>query len=311
MVSLLGGYVEYGSSLKIEPGKAYWFLARDGLPITVNGIPVSLDYDIDIGLLYNASDENGWNMIGCPNAANYNWDDVQVIEYNPNDGSIVFGPTAISVLPDTNEYIDKRLWCWESGEYYSDATLMEKYEGYWVEAKKPNVFLRFRVSVQIASISNPQTMFARLLSNGKRWMKRWIFTPQVAIADSDDSPPRPMGDFSTVSPKSVGGCFIATAVYGSPMERHVRILRDFRDTYLLSSRTGHMFVKAYYRHSPPVADFIAKHKALKTAVRMGLLPMVAFCYSALHFGMAVSACGLLLIFMPLIFLVLVYKRRRV
>jgi hypothetical protein len=70
-----------------------------------------------------------------------------------------------------------------------------------------------------------------------------------------------------------------------------------------------MFVKAYYQYSPPVADFIAKHKALKRAARMALLPMVAFSYAALHFGLAVTACGLLLIFMPLIFLVLVYKRR--
>ena len=188
---------------------------------------------------------------------------------------------------------------------------MEKYKGYWVNAKKANVFLRFRESVQIASVSTPATYFARLLSNGKRWMKKWVFTPHVAIADSDDSPPRPMGDFSTVSPESVGGCFIATAVYGSPMEHHVKILRDFRDTYLLNSTIGHMFVKAYYRYSAPVADFIAKHKALTAAARMGLLPMVAFCYSALHFGLAVSACGLLLIFMPFIFLVLVYKRRKV
>jgi hypothetical protein len=306
-----GGYVEYGSSLMIEPGKAYWFLARNGLPITVNGIPVSLLDDIDVGLLFNASNQNGWNMIGCPNAANYNWDDVQVIEYNPNDGSIVFGPTAISALGDPNAYIDKRLWRWESGSYYPDATLMEKYKGYWVKANKANVFLRFRVIAQTSSISNPHTMFARILSNGKKWMKRWVFTPQVASADSNDSPPRPMGDFSTVSPESVGGCFIATAVYGSPMERHVNILRDFRDTYLLNSMIGHTFVKAYYRYSPPVADFIAKHETLKAVARMSFLPMVAFCYSALHFGLAVTATGLLLIFMPFIFLVLVYKRRRV
>ena len=140
-------------------------------------------------------------------------------------------------------------------------------------------------------------------------MKKWVFSPQPAVADSGDSPPLPMGDFSTVSPESVGGCFIATAAYGSPMERHVNILRDFRDTYLLNSMIGHTFVKAYYRYSPPVADFIAKHKVLKAAARMSFLPMVAFCYSALHFGLVVSACGLLLIFMPLIFLVLVYKRR--
>jgi len=305
-----GGYIECGSGLKIKPGKAYWFLARDGLPITVNGIPVSLIDDIDVGLLYNESDEKGWNMIGCPNAMNYYWGNVQVL-----DGTTVVG-TLDSLAADENyQYIDIRIWKWENGAYVSyepsDFFLMEKYEGYWVKAKKANVFLRFRVTAQTASISNPPTYFARLLSNGKRWMKRWVFTTHVAIADSDDSPPRPMGDFSTVSPESVGGCFIATAAYGSGMERHVKILRDFRDTYLLNSTIGQMFVKAYYRYSPPVADFIAKHKAVKVGVRMGLLPLVAFCYSALHFGLAVTVYGLLLIFMPFIFLVLLYKRRRV
>jgi hypothetical protein len=303
-----GGYVEYGSSLMIEPGKAYWFLARDGLPLTLNGIPVSLLEDIDVGLRFNAGNQNGWNMIGCPNAADYNWDLIEVIEYNPSDGSIVFSPTAISALPDPNDYIEKSLWRWESGTYYPDTTVIEQYKGYWVKAKKANVFLRFRPSAR-ASLSNPPTYFARLLRNGKQWMKKWIFTSQVAIADSYDSPPRPMGDFSTVTPDSVGGCFIATAVYGSPMERHVTILRDFRDTYLINSTIGHIFVTAYYHYSPPVADFIAKHTVVRVAARISFLPMVAFCYSALTFGLALTTCVVLLMFMSPLFLIFVYKWR--
>jgi uncharacterized repeat protein (TIGR02543 family) len=305
-----GDYIEYGGSLFIDPGRAYWILAKDGLDFTYSGVPVSIDLDLGVSLDYNADTQNGWNQIGCPNDKNYYWGNVQVL-----DGTTVVG-TLDSLAADENyQYIDIRIWKWENGAYVSynpgDNFLMEHCEGYWVKANRANISLMFRIIVQEASLSTPNTMLASILNKGKRWIKKWVFSPQAAVADSGDSPPLPMGDFSTVSPESVGGCFIAEAAYGSPMERHVRILRDFRDTYLLNSTIGHTFVKAYYRYSTPVADFIAKHKALKAAARMGLLPMVAFCYSALHFGLAVSACGLLLIFMPLIFLVLVYQRRRV
>ena len=215
-----GGYRGYRSNLKIEPGRAYWFLARDGLDITVNGIPVSQTHDIEVGLPYNPGSGDGWNMIACPNNANYYWDYVEVVEYDSN-GNIVYGPIAISALSDPNPYIDKRLWRWESGAYYSDTTLMEKYKGYWVKVKKENVFLRFPASAQ-ARLSNPGTMFAYLLSEGKRIVKSWILSPEQAVADSGDSPPPPMGDFSGStwgggSSEEVGGdvgCFIATAAHG-------------------------------------------------------------------------------------------------
>jgi hypothetical protein len=44
-----------------------------------------------------------------------------------------------------------------------------------------------------------------------------------------------------------GGCFIATAAFGSYMEPKVKLLRDFRDEYLLDSTPGKWFVKQYYR----------------------------------------------------------------
>lgn len=69
-------------------------------------------------------------------------------------------------------------------------------------------------------------------------------------------------------------CFIATAAYGSPFERHVEALREFRDRYLLTHSPGRWFVSLYYRSSPPLAHFIANHGYLKFPVRIALLPAV-------------------------------------
>ncbi len=69
-------------------------------------------------------------------------------------------------------------------------------------------------------------------------------------------------------------CFIATAAYGSPMEKEVRVLRAFRDQYLLTNAAGRKFVELYYRYSPPVAAYIAKRDALRAVVRGSLKPLI-------------------------------------
>jgi hypothetical protein len=71
-----------------------------------------------------------------------------------------------------------------------------------------------------------------------------------------------------------GGCFIATAAYGSYLDPHVMALRHFRDNVLLQSEFGTAFVKFYYKHSPPVADFIAEHDTLRMIFRLALTPLV-------------------------------------
>ena len=79
-----------------------------------------------------------------------------------------------------------------------------------------------------------------------------------------------------------GGCFIATAAYGSPMEEHVRILRDFRDRFLLNNSAGKVFVDIYYAYSPFIADFIKEHETLRAPVRLCLLPFVGLCWVMLN-----------------------------
>jgi YVTN family beta-propeller protein len=76
-----------------------------------------------------------------------------------------------------------------------------------------------------------------------------------------------------------GGCFIATAAYGSDMAPQVQVLRKFRDDYLLTNRAGRLFVRLYYRVSPPLAHLIGQHEVLRQATRWMLAPVV---YAVLH-----------------------------
>jgi len=125
-------------------------------------------------------------------------------------------------------------------------------------------------------------MLADLLRKGKRWHRNWVFVSPQAYAGPVDTPPMPMGGLAET--KEGGGCFIATAAFGSPFQRHVRVLRKFRDRYLLPSMIGKQFVKVYYHYSPPVADIIAEHYSLKAVVRVALLPVVFIGWLSLKFG---------------------------
>jgi hypothetical protein len=91
---------------------------------------------------------------------------------------------------------------------------------------------------------------------------------------------------------SGGGCFIATAAYGSYLDPHVMTLRHFRDDRLLTNGPGRLFVAAYYEYSPPIAAAIEKSDALRYLTRLALTPIVyAVAYSR------ETAAGFLLLLM--------------
>jgi hypothetical protein len=70
-----------------------------------------------------------------------------------------------------------------------------------------------------------------------------------------------------VDPYSGPGCFIATAAYGSCQAEQLDVLRGFRDEHLLKSGPGRVFVRAYYKTSPPIANLIARSRVLRVIVR--------------------------------------------
>lgn len=113
----------------------------------------------------------------------------------------------------------------------------------------------------------------------------------------------------TPSHSGGSGCFIATAAFGSPLEKHVVILRNFRDTYLINNASGRILVNLYYRYSPPVARLIQNNESLRLFVRCGLLPVISFCYAALHYGLA-AMCGVIIIISGIIFTGTLFLRRR-
>lgn len=79
-----------------------------------------------------------------------------------------------------------------------------------------------------------------------------------------------------------GGCFIATAAFGSPLAGQVKILRQFRDRYLLTNALGRKFVAWYYRVGPVAASYIKDKPLAKAAVRVALYPLIGFSLLLIH-----------------------------
>jgi len=85
---------------------------------------------------------------------------------------------------------------------------------------------------------------------------------------SNAPPPVPHADNS-------GGCFVATAAYGTSMEPDVQILRDYRDRVLAKNRLGQLITASYLTLSPPLARLIHAETLSGAVARACLRPMVA------------------------------------
>ncbi len=182
----VGSFVEYGQGLKIVPGRAYWILSRNGVKLTVKGVPVNLDQTVGVVL------DKGWNMIAPPNHADYGWTLLDIVVYDDNGKVIYKGSVGDAGSAD---YINTDLWRWAGSENdYIPTTVVEKGKGYWIKAKYPGVVLNF----------SPQ---ARINASSVRSARR---------SSSSEKPPMPMGNTGfTIHSDDIdagGGCFIDSAV---------------------------------------------------------------------------------------------------
>lgn len=116
-------------------------------------------------------------------------------------------------------------------------------------------------------------------------------TYYIGVAASDDyDNDGPLSSVVTGSPvetqdgferyKAAGGaeeggfCFVATAAYGSPIHPHVMLLRNFRDSWLLTNEPGRAFVRFYYTNGPAWASFVEVSNPLRVLVQVALVPLL-------------------------------------
>lgn len=70
-----------------------------------------------------------------------------------------------------------------------------------------------------------------------------------------------------------GGCFIATAAYGSYFEPKVEVFKNFRDVFLVKSLMGRIFIRSYYKISSVISRIVLNYEFLKKATRLVLNPL--------------------------------------
>ena len=108
-----------------------------------------------------------------------------------------------------------------------------------------------------------------------------VARPAISMQTGVPDPSIGPGNSTTSTIDENDNCFIATAVYGSPLAKQVDILRGFRDEYLLPNTFGQKLVAFYYNKGKPAADYIESHPWLKPPVRTVLYPIVGFAWLVL------------------------------
>lgn len=144
-----------------------------------------------------------------------------------------------------------------------------------------------------------------------------VITPIPTPIPTNTPTPLPTSALPTVTqtpnPVNSGNtsCFIATASSGDPdHDGRVLTLRKFRDDCLITNELGNDLVAAYYKASPPVADFIDSNPSLKPLVRGGLTPAVVISMTSLYISLPVKIVIVSAVVLISIITIIVIRRNR-
>ena len=74
--------------------------------------------------------------------------------------------------------------------------------------------------------------------------------------------------------KNTGGCYIATACYGSYESKEVLVFRKFRDEVLSNNVLGRNLIKLYYFISPTIAKWLVDKPFINNFVRVSFLDKI-------------------------------------
>ena len=76
-----------------------------------------------------------------------------------------------------------------------------------------------------------------------------------------------------------GGCLIATAAFNSELSAQVQMLREIRDTKIMNTQVGAMFISGfnqfYYSFSPAIADMERQSPIFKEIVKITITPLLS------------------------------------
>jgi len=123
------------------------------------------------------------------------------------------------------------------------------------------------------------------------------FSGEVSAVADENPPSSPSTSSTFIDSDSGGGCFVATAAYGSYLNPRVKILRDFRDEFLVPNSLGRKSVRLYYQYAPRIANHIKNYGSLKFITRQALLPLIGMGSLSLK-----TASSPTIVFLPLFFL---------
>jgi hypothetical protein len=122
-------------------------------------------------------------------------------------------------------------------------------------------------------IANHQKIYATFMSNNSRWYNKEYLAntlnrlgEEIRTVDSS---------YQTPTVAASGGCYVATAVYGSYDCPQVWTLRRYRDYTLAESWYGRAFIRTYYAISPTLVKWFGHTEWFKKMWQGKLDRMVA------------------------------------